>query len=220
MAVQSFPAVHVTGAVHHFVRCNGTHDLWDGDILYLGTAEVTPQMQRRRYKTNVMNDIAGKTLPFQKTYDGEAATLSTLLTYWSKPAVEAVRMLGVSRGLVGVNPLTGFVSAGSESRWSRGALVYGQLTFELWQVFENSLNPLTITPFLETGWYWPQVELLDDDTVSCGTGVEKLLMVMDATPYWIPNASASGVNVSQNERGFRLYSTDDANFPADVLVPQ
>lgn len=208
MAVASFPDVHVTGPVQHFVRAttSTTSEIW-----FLGTAEVTPQMQRRRYRQNVMNDLAGKTLPFQKTYDGEAATVSTLLTRFSKSAWTAILDAGRTRSLLG-GPV------GTESRWSRGAPVYGQMTFELWQVYDNYFNPAGATLDLEIGWYWPQVELVQHDTVAAGTQAEKLLLVMDCTPFWIPQASTS--SISGNERGWVLYSNDEADFPAAVRVPQ
>jgi hypothetical protein len=210
-AANSFPEVHVTGVVHHWVRANLSGSQ---SAFYLGTAEVTPQMQIRKYKTNVMNDIAGRTLPFQKTYDGEAAVVSTLLTRWSKYAYDAILNQGKSLGLVHA------WGAGSETRWSRGALVYGQLTFEMWQVFDNSLNTTIATPGLELGYYWPQVEILDHDTVSAGTGPNKLQLVLDCTPYWIRQASHGAVIESANERGFLLYSNHAEDFPLEVLTPQ
>ena len=211
MAEQSFPEVHVTGPVHHYVRALNSYN---PGIWYLGTAEVTPQIRKRKYKKDVKNTIASGSLPFQRTYEGQAATIAVLLTYWSKFAVGTIEEADAA---LGNTPL-----AGSESRWSRGHLVFGQSTFELWQVFENFLNPNAelVTPGLEIGWYWPQVELLDSDTVAAGTQEEQQMLVLDATPYWIRQASYTAVNANLNERGYRLYSNDPADFPADVRIPQ
>lgn len=216
MAVASFPEVHVTGPVHHYVQT------LTGVVRYLGTAEVTPQMQIRRYTSKTMNDIAGRTLPLQKHWDGEAATVSVLLTQFSKFAEESLQESGRTRGLQ--------VGPGEETRWARGAAVYGQATFKLWQVYDNFFNPNGASTGLEIGWFWPQVELVQRDTVKAGAQGEGLLLVFDCTPYRIPQASASTVNASANERGWVLYTQDSTAtwsgnpqnlaFPSDVQVPQ
>jgi hypothetical protein len=148
MAVASFPEVHITGPVHHYIQAIG------GQIYYLGTAEVTPQIQVRRYRSNTMNDVAGKTLPLQKTWDGEAAVVSVLLTNFSKFAEQELQTSGRTNGV----QLT--ERAGIETRWARGSAVYGKSTFKLWQVYDNFFNPFGTSTGLEIGWYWPQVELL------------------------------------------------------------
>lgn len=206
MAVPSFPEVHVTGPVHHYIQAIG------GDIWYLGTAEVTPQMQIRRYRQNAMNDVAGKTLPLQKTWDGEAAVVSVLLTNFSKYAEEELQGSGRAGGIHG--------AVGQETRWARGSLIYGKATFKLWQVYDNFFNPFGTSTGLEIGWYWPQVEMLQRDTVKAGSQSEGLLCVFDCTPYRIPQASPNAVNTAQNERGWFLYSQSATYFPADVQVPQ
>jgi hypothetical protein len=210
MAVASFPEVHITGPVHHYIQAIG------GQIYYLGTAEVTPQIQVRRYRSNTMNDVAGKTLPLQKTWDGEAAVVSVLLTNFSKFAEQELQTSGRTNGV----QLT--ERAGIETRWARGSAVYGKSTFKLWQVYDNFFNPFGTSTGLEIGWYWPQVELLQRDTVKAGSQGEGLLCVFDCTPYRIPQASPTAVNDTLNERGWFLYSQDDntTDFPASVRVPQ
>lgn len=217
MASPSFPSVHVTGPVHHYIQTlNGT------DIWYLGTAEVTPQMQLRRYTSKTMNDRAGRTLPFQKHWDGEAATVSTLLTFFSKQAQAEILRSGQAAGIQ--------IKEGTESRWSRGAAVYGAATFKLWQVFENFDNPNGNSEGLEIGYFWPQVELLQHDEVKVGAQGQGLLLVLDCTPYLIPQASSSSINANTNERGWILYSGTSTDtftgnpeglaFPSGVRVPQ
>lgn len=211
MAIPSFPEVHVTGPVHHFIRAENA---FDASIFFLGTCEVTPQMARRKYKSDVKNTIAGNALPFQRTYDGEAAKVSVLLNRFSKDAWATILEADFVKGNT---PL-----AGTESRWSRGHLVYGQSTFELWQVYDNFFNPFGTSTGLEIGWYWPQVELLDHNTVAAGTLDEKLMLVFDCTPKRIPQASPDEVRAGLNERGWKLYSNlnDLTNFPNEVRTPQ
>jgi hypothetical protein len=207
-AVPSFPDVHVTGPVQTFIRATTSYN--DG-IFFLGTCEVTPQMQRRKYKANVPNEIAGSgSLPFQKTYDGEAATLALALSRFSKTAWGTLLEAGAADGFIPV--------AGSEGRWARGTPVYGEMTFEVWQVFENFFNPAGATENLEIGWYWPQVELVNHDTVKAGAQNEVLMLVLDCTPYWIPQADPT--RVTGDERTWFLYSNDPDDFPDDVTVPQ
>lgn len=209
MAIASFPAYHVTGAIHHYVRVRG------GNILYLGTAEVTPQLQLRRYYQRVANDEAGKTLPGQMTRDGQAATVAVSLSRFSKVAWDDILLSGLVAGLD--------FDMGQESRWSRGALVFGQDTIELWQVYENSLNPNgpnRAIYSIELGRYWPQIVVSEDNQPQAGTQVERKLLIFDCQPQRVQQASASTVNASINERGFVLFRVDDAAFPAEVLIPQ
>lgn len=198
MAAASFPDVHVTGAVHHYVQVRGDSNIW-----YLGTAEVTPQMQRHKYRQRVLNDMWGKSLPAQKTYDGESAVVSVLLTRFSREAWDVVLRSGEAALL---NPVG---LAGAETRISRGHGVFGRSDFQLWQVFDFYNFPTVASTGLEIGWYWPRVTLEDHDTVACGTQGEKLMMVFDCQPLFL-GATAGHV----------LYSNSPADFPAAVLVPQ
>jgi hypothetical protein len=198
MAAPSFPDVHVTGAVHHYIQVRG-----DTNIYYLGTAEITPQMQREKVYQNVLNDIGGKTLPFQKTYDGEHALVSVLLTRFSRTAWDFLLRSGEASGVT----MPGF--SGVETRISRGHAVYGRSDFKLWQVFDFALFPQVASANLEIGWAWPQVVLQDHDTMAAGTQAEKLMLVFDCQAQWLGAGN-----------GFALYTNDPADFPADVLVPQ
>lgn len=77
----SFPDIHTTGAVHHWVQAR-----WMSEPYYLGTAEISPQVIMRQYYSEVMAPAAGGVLPFQREYEGQAATVSVLFTRWSKLA--------------------------------------------------------------------------------------------------------------------------------------
>lgn len=211
MAAPSFPDVHVTGAVHHYVRRPGPNEI----IHYLGTAEITPMVQEAAHGQDVMNDIAGKTLPFQRTDDGSDAIVAAMLNYFSKTAWAVVKTSGFRAGR--------HLSPGTESRWARGGLKFGVTTVEVWQVFENYFNPNTFggaSAGLEIGYYWPQCELWKADVPKMGTQAQSQLVVFQARPLFIPQASALAVNAANNERGKVLYSSDPSNFPADVRVPQ
>jgi hypothetical protein len=206
MAAPSFPAFHVTGAVHHYIRYPDT-----GPIYYLGTAEVTPKVEHRVFRSDAFNDIGGSAVPMQRTEQGEMAVVGTLMNRFSKTAYDVLMKLGSSGG-----------AAGFRNRFSRGSLVFGPGSFELWQVFENATPAANAAGYrvdgLELGYYWPQVDLTGHTRDKLGTDVEHLLLVMECFPYWIPQASYN--NVSGYERSWELYSRDDTAFPADVMIPQ
>jgi hypothetical protein len=209
MALPSFPSINVSGVVHHYVRITSVGG--SQEIYALGQAEVTPQMTRLKHKQRVMNDIAGKTLPFQKTYDGEDARVSVLLSRFSNLAWGA--LLEQDESLGGLIPI-----AGQESRWARGSLVYGQTSFELWQVYDNFFAPagVDVGENLEIGWYWPQVEIVEHDTIAAGTQAEKLMLVFECTAYWIDYEDTSGDYGPPG--GWLLYSNNPAFFPAAVTT--
>ena len=210
MPVATFPEFHVTGAIHHWVRVKGS-----SAYLYLGTAEVTPQLQLRRYYQDAPNDEAGKTLPGQRTRDGQAATIAVSFTRWSKNTWDALLLSGSAAGLD--------FDMGQESRWSRGGLVFGQDDVELWQGYENSLNPNgpnRAIYSIELGRYWPRVMIEEDNQPQAGTQVERKLLIFNCQPFRVPQSSISNVNASTNERGWVLFRLDDGAFPADVLIPQ
>lgn len=201
MAAASYPEFHVTGAVHHYIRVPG-----NSNIYYLGTAEVTPKIQLKQFWGEVFNSIGGNQVPMQRTEQGEMATVGVMFNRFSKLAVDALQKMGPS------------IRAGWRNRYSRGHLAFGNTSFELWQVYENSLDPGYASTGLEPGRYWPLVVRAEDNSDSLTTDAEKLLLVWDAIPLWIPQTSPS--QVSGYERSWKLYSTDASDFPAAVKVPQ
>lgn len=214
MVIPSYPDVHVTGAVHHYVRIAGAQNL-EEPILYLGTAEITPIIQEISHGQDVMNDIAGKTLPLQRTDDGSEAIIAVALTYFSKEAHAAIKSAGIRAGRR--------LAPGIETRWSRGGLKFGVTTIELWQVFENYFNPNTVggkSAGLEPGFYWPQCELVNADFPKSGTQAQTALVVFTARPVFAAQANPQVVNAAENERGWALYRNEIEDFPAEVLVPQ
>jgi hypothetical protein len=208
MATNSFPSVNVTGPVHHYIQAPGQNS---ANIYYAGTAESTPQMQMRIYKKDVKNTIAAGTLPFQRTSDGEAATVSVLLNRFSQLALHIALLSDSTGGDL-------IPAVGSETRWNRGSLIFGQKTFQLWQVFDSFFAPggVDVGENLPIGFYWPQVEILDHDTVAAGTMDEKILCVFDCTPFWTPYGVST--TLPGGPGGWMLYSQDQAYFPAAVTT--
>jgi len=217
VAEASFPAFHVTGPVHHYVRFPD----WSvavgatSDIQYLGTCEVQPRVQITYAKLPVMNDIAGRTLPAQKKDDGQTATIAALINRMSQDVLWNLRASELVK------------NAGRQGRFARGQLMYGIKTFELWQVFENYLDVDTraLYPDLPIGYYWPQVEwaVLED---APGNSDQKVLCQWEATPMFtgLPAmvGTTSANQVVAGTREWLLFSQSDdlTTFPLDVRVPQ
>lgn len=202
MAAASFPSFHVTGPVHHYVRSPV-----DREIYYLGTAEVTPKVEHRPFYSDTFNDIGGTMVPMQRTEQGEMAIIGTLVNRYSKTAYDVLTRTGAD-----------VVARGERGRYSRGSFVFGPGSFELWLVFDNALVPEFRTPNLEYGYYYPQVDLGPHTRDRLGTDTEKLLLVFEAYPYWVPQQSLN--SVQPGERAWQLYSMDPGAFPQAVLVPQ
>lgn len=202
MAVASYPEFHVTGPVHHYIKVPGESYYW-----YLGTAEVTPKVDHHPFYEETFNSIGGSKVPMQRTEQGEMAVIGVLLNRFSKSAYD--KMLTVGASVVG---------RGHRGRFSRGSLVFGLGSFEMWQLFENSTNAAFRSTDMEMGYYWPQVTLADHTRDRLGTDTEKLLIVCEAYPYWVPQSNYN--TVASGERTWQLYSTADAAFPNDVRVPQ
>jgi len=214
MPSAAFPAYHVTGPVHHYVRIPDPYGQGSqGAILYLGTCEVQPRVQISYAKVPIMNDIAGRTLPAQKKDDGQSATIAALLNRFSQDTLYEARSADL------------FYGAGRQGRFARGTLMYGVKTFELWQVFENYLDVDTraMFPDLPIGYYWPQVEWVALEDVP-GNSDQKVLCQWEASALWtgLPDGIGTSATVAAGTREWMLFSQVDdlARFPADVRIPQ
>jgi hypothetical protein len=207
MAAPAYPEFHVTGPVHHYVQFPATSFGSASAPLYLGTAEVTPKAEERSEFEEVFNDIGGSKVGMQKTEQGEVVVIGVLLNRFSKGTLETLKSLGSA-------------APGFRPRASRGSLVYGRNSFKLWQVYENYFVPGYASTGLEIGYYYPQVVKLMANRERTGTADEKLMLVLECSPYWIPQANAT--TVSGDERAWLTYSSSDdtTTFPNAVRVPQ
>lgn len=201
MAAAAFPAFHVTGAVHHYVR-------WVGISvpIYLGTCESNPVVNFQELVKEVHNDVAGPSLPMDMIENGEMANIASGLNRFSK---------GTFFGMLAAT------ANSRRSRWSRGLPTFGRTTIELWMVFENYFlaNAQVFFPNLEIGWYFPQVKVQAKEIPRIGNGQDQLLVLHgEAHPKF--QYQSDPTVVAQGDREWLLYSTDPTLFPAAVLVPQ
>lgn len=205
--VNSLPKYNLTGAIHHFIRV----PLIPLSIYYLGTCEVQPDIRIWELSAGVKNDDAGRILDGQKTDQGRKADIGLQLSYYSELTYTQLKTI---RGTANVLQH----AAGWEGRFGRGSLIFGSKTFELWQVFERQTEASLRDANQPLGYYWPQVELIQHAPVVLGNQEKQLLLVCEAQPKKMPQASHSAV--AAGERTWKLWAEDDASFPAEVLVPQ
>lgn len=188
----SYPRIHTTGAVHNVIVYPA--DPGDGTpavaYYYLGTCEVTPQISIKKVRLPVKNDLGGRILPFQEIQQGETAEISMLLNRYSNTAYGA--MLALPQGNWASE------SAGAETRYNRGRLVYGLNTFGLIQVFDWYSSTFPGADKLIPGYYWPTCELVDHSFTG-GTSDAKLMLAIKAVPTW-----------NTSTLGFDLYSTSSS----------
>lgn len=220
--INSFPAFHVTGAVHAYIRTPG----FIGsaiDIHFLGSCEVHPDVRITQLRAEVKNSRAGIALPAQKTRQGQKADITLPLSYYSAIALNLATTPHQGPSGFTANHLN--VRRGWEGRFSRGTLTDGLDTFEMWLVFERQTNANTLNDTLPIGWYFPQVELLQHAPVKCGPQETVMMVVLEARPRWV--AQTAHNEVKPNERTHQLYvdplpgAVDVLTyFPAAVLVPQ
>ena len=221
MATATLPNFQATGAIHAWLGSpygfgvsNGSP--FYGGPLYLGTAESTPTIEITNQTKTVMNDITGPTLPAQKIDNGESATVGILLNRFSKSTLAAA--LNLQAGAL-INNGTG--TLGRRSRFSRGQLQYGITTCQLYLVYDlvagDPTNARIMYPGIEMGWYFPQVEIINQKPIGGNGRDQQWLVVLDAQPVFTPQASINSVGAS--ERQFFLYSLADSNF-VGLTVPQ
>lgn len=203
MATPSFPSFKVTGPVHHFIT--GPANAAGNVTYYLGTAEVQPVVNWQPQMLPFHNDAWSRSIPAQYKDDGEMATVAVTLNYFSGRALD---YLGALSG-----------SAGRQGRFSRGLPIFGRKSFQLWQLFENYLDPTARAqyPDLVIGYYWPQVRWMGLEDAP-GNQDQKKHCSWECTALRTPQASTSAVVAG--EREFLLYSTNESDFPASVRVPQ
>jgi hypothetical protein len=92
------------------------------DASYLGTCVVAPEPEHEQFKIPVMNDLGGRSVPFQLVQDGENASLIATINRFD---LNVARLLEAqSSGFFNVKGI------GQESPIARGTLVIGVSDFE------------------------------------------------------------------------------------------
>ena len=114
---------HTLGPGHVYVRFRGNTE---GN--YVGTAEVAPVIEVEQPKLMVMNDLAGRTYPFQKVEDGERHTYTVVLNKFDYAVWKGVRDTYYHQ--------LSIINHGSDDRFKRGSLHMGIGDFQLIHVHD------------------------------------------------------------------------------------
>lgn len=214
----SFPSIHVTGPVHIFARTPAAASVTPPDsaaIWYVGTCETQPQVKHAKQRIDVFNDIGGRKVPFQQIEQGEIGLIGLLLTRFSQAAYTAIRLAGRTDG----DGADAGAGVGYESSFARGAFSLGRTSVELWLLFQFGFGAdvpgqagIATTPGLPRGRYYPTALLTNHEIADSGSADEKLLLTFTALPLWLGTAGVGSKN-----RGFGLYSEDEADFPVEIV---
>lgn len=111
--------VFTPGPIDHYVQLPG-----QGTPQYLGTAILAPDQEAEDFKIPILNDLGGRSVPFQLVQDGEQWMVMTTMNRFDMAVMNSIRALP-SRG-----PGEGLV-LGQESGRARGTLVIGVNDFQL-----------------------------------------------------------------------------------------
>lgn len=111
--------IFTPGPIDHYVQLPG-----QSVPQYLGTSVLAPDQEAEDFKIPVLNDLGGRSVPFQLVQDGELWMVSTTLNRFDMSVANAIR------ALPGGGPGEGRV-LGQESGRARGTLVIGVNDFQL-----------------------------------------------------------------------------------------
>ena len=109
---------HVTGPVHTFVRFRGA-----SQFLYLGTAQISPEVDGDPVYLAVINSMKSTTKPMQKIYDGRSDVVTVLFNRFDFPVMRRVLDPQSHSGAT--------ADHGTDSAIETGSTVMGTGDFEL-----------------------------------------------------------------------------------------
>jgi hypothetical protein len=174
-------------------------------IRYLGTCVSAPEPEGEQFKIPVMNDLGGRSVPFQLIQDGEMWQVSVTMNRFDLPLCRAIRSL--SSGVVPTVPVD-LNTFGSETGRARGTLVLGVSDMQLFMVNTYAGTPQagTFSPGgsaqadLNTMRAFASVNLRKYKESTAGTRVLEVAMALDCQNIWLPDASGDFA------RGFTIFS--------------
>jgi len=179
------------GPIDHYVIFRG-----QSQAQYLGTAVIAPDQEAEDFKIPVLNDLGGRSVPFQLVQDGEQWLIMTTLNRFD---LAVCRQL---RAIPGAGPGQNSV-LGSETGRARGTLVIGVSDFQL--VLVNTyagtssagVNPAALNA--ARGFYSSSILKYKESTA--GTRVLEVSLAIQCNNVFDPAS-----------RGFGLY-TESGPFP-------
>lgn len=116
---------HTPGPIHLFCRFRGA-----STVYYLGTCVAAPEPEHHKSRIPVMNDLAGRSEPFQIIKDGENALIMATMNRYDGSLLQSIRALDAINTPPAA-PLSGSNIVGQEFPDTRGTLVIGYTDFQL-----------------------------------------------------------------------------------------
>ena len=154
--------VHTTGPIFHYI------EWYQGNWAFLGTSETSPEIQFRPRTLEVRNDLAGRSLPFQRTWDGQDAIVKTVLTYFDNNVLSAL--------------LKQF-----DDRLARGSLFIGVQTYRL--ILQHSFAGTQVaTPGMRAGWRFHAAWLAAYSPTPAGAQAQMVGLVFQCDNLWDPGS--------------------------------
>jgi hypothetical protein len=153
---------------------------------YLGTCVLAPEPEHEKFKLPVMNDIAGRSVPFQLVDDGESAQCVAVLNRFD---LVNCRLWNAVE--------SGGAALGSQSGIARGTLVIGSKDVEFTIVNGFAGNGVAVTggPDLLGGRLYYSANLRKYKESTAGSRVLEVAFAIDMQGIY-----------NRTTRGFQLYT--------------
>lgn len=202
--------VRTSGPIHLFCRFRG-----GTTGLYMGTAVASPEPEHEKHRIPIMNDIGGRSVPFQVVKDGEDAIVMATLNRFNYLLLQSIRALD-SGSAPGGN--AGNLLAGKELPLARGTLVLGYTDFELVLVNEyaGTASAGTVQDEPLARVYF-SADLVKYKESRVGTRVLEVALAIRCNNLCFVRSGAIGrvgAAIAGTAPQFTLYSDNPADVPA------
>lgn len=180
--------IRTPGPIHLFSRFRN-----NSTAFYLGTCVAAPEPEHEQFDIPIMNDIGGRSVPFQIIQDGELAYVSATLNRFDWRLLQSLRALpSQAANSITTSPNTGGnPNAGQEFAGARGTLALGINDWQLVLLYQyagtisagsftNSDNDL---PF---GRIYSSVRIKKYKESTVGTRVMEVAMILECHNIYDP----------------------------------
>lgn len=182
------PSLQFTpGPLHLFAMVRGA-----GTPSYMGTCVAAPETEAEQFKIPVMNDLGGRSVPFQLVQDGENHLIMATMNRFDLAVLRSIRQIESGAG----------GALGQETGYARGVLTIGAFDWQL--IILNgyagnaAAGPGGAAAVLNVGRRYYSANLAKYKESTVGTRVLEVAMAIRCENVFVPAT-----------RGFALYSETD-----------
>jgi len=173
---------------------------------YFGTGQQAPDIQTKPEWEQVMNDLGGTRVPFDRCYEDAEAITSVVINRYNEAQLEAM----MSR------PDTDLSTAGSTGSGEIGTLM-GQegMLFTVWLMFPYAPKPYQTSDAV-SGYRFPGSMLFGPENIKGGTKDKTVSLTWQHQRVFsvAPGAYVTGVGAVPGVGSFVLYDHNMAGLPA------